>query len=44
MAAAYGEDNLGTIRAIRAAYLKELGEPTSDAKGMFVEGDKGIEH
>ena len=41
---AYGEDKLNTIRAVRAAYLKELGEPTSDTTGKFVEGDKGMEH
>jgi hypothetical protein len=44
MEAAYGEDKLSTVRGVSAAYLQELGEPTSDAKGTFVEGDKGIEH
>ena len=44
MEATYGEDKLSTIRAVRAAYLQELGQPTSDATGEFVEGDKKIEH
>ncbi len=44
MQEAYGEDKSKTLRAARAAYLQELDEPTSSAKGDFVQGGKGNTH
>src|SRR3954451_16513517 len=41
MEQAYGEDKENTLAAVRAAYLEELGDPTSNAKGDFVDPHKG---
>jgi hypothetical protein len=38
---AYGEDKSKVLRAVQTAYLQELGEPTSIARGEFVDNGKG---
>ena len=35
----YGDDSRLISRAIIKSYLKELGDPTSDVKGGFIDND-----